>query len=421
MKEILKIKGGKPLRGTVNVSGAKNAALPTIAATLLTDEEVVLNNVPPLKDVSTMLEMTSRLGKRIEKISDHSYRVSEATKTTKTPPELVRKMRASFLVLGPLLGKMKEAKIAFPGGCSIGSRPIDFHLKGLSRLGANVEREDGMITASTKGLKGGEIYLDYPSVGATEQLLMGAAIADGRTTVHNPAREPEVMDLIDLLTKLGAKIEVELSKIKVEGVEKLHGATHSIVPDRIEAGTYLLAGAATGGNLKVKKINPDHLKSLIIKLREAGLKVEESEEEIALEYRGRLESLDVKTFPYPGFPTDLQAPLTSLLVKAEGKSMIRETIFDSRLDHIPELKKMGAEISVEGSDTFLVKGRDELNGSSVEATDIRAGAALVIAGMSAEGETKIHNLHHLDRGYSELERKLRGLDAQIERKKPDYE
>ena len=415
MKDILKIKGGTPLRGKVTVNGAKNAALPIIAATLLTEEEVTLQNIPLLKDVSTMLEMISGLGKEIERVSENSYKISENTQNTKTRPELVRKMRASFLVLGPLLGKMKEAKIALPGGCSIGSRPIDLHLKGLTKLGVNVEQKDGMIRAKTAGLKGNEIYLDYPSVGATEQLLMGGVIAKGKTIIHNAAREPEVMDLVDLLKKLGGRIEVKLSRIEIEGVEELKGATHSIVSDRIEAGTYLLAGAASKGDVAITDIDPDHLKSLIIKLKEAGLKIQESNKEIRVKYEGKLRSLDVKTFPYPGFPTDLQAPLTSLLINAEGKSMVRETVFDSRVDHIPELKKMGANISVEGSNTFFIKGADKLTGSVVEATDIRAGASLVIAGIMAEGETEIHHMHHLDRGYSNLESKLTELGAEVER------
>lgn len=416
MQQELQIQGGQPLQGTVKINGAKNSALPLLVATLLTDQEVILHNVPSLADISTMLDMISSLGKEVSQSDSHTYHVQGAAENAVAPANLVTQMRASFLVLAPLLSRLGRGQVALPGGCTIGSRPVDLHLKGLHALGATIEQRDGSIRVEGGQLEGTEVYLDYPSVGTTEQIMMAAVQADGKTMIYNPAREPEILDLANFLGKLGADIQVHRYSIEIDGKTTFQGATHSVIPDRIEAGTYLIIGAITPGEVCLKSVNPSHVKSLSLKLEEAGVEIDEHD--ASLEIRGgpsNLNSIDLTTLPYPGFPTDLQAPVTALLSLADGESVIQETVFDSRVDHVPELKKLGADITVEGSTTLLVNGVENLQGADVVAADIRAGASLITAGLAAKGTTVIHQLHHVDRGYSDFVPKLRNLGAAIKR------
>lgn len=415
MNAKLTIQGGNPLKGQVQIDGAKNSALPLLAATLLTDKPVVLHNVPRLEDVKTMLDMISYLGKEVVRQTPTRYLLRGKVEKTVTPPQLVRKMRASFLVLAPLLGKAKRAEISLPGGCTIGSRPINLHLKGLENLGATINQQEGKIVAQTKELVGEEIYLDFPSVGATEQLLMAGATCSGRTTIYNPAREPEIEDLVCFLRKMGADVEFTPNSISVSNTKENLKVEHSVIPDRIEAGTYLIAAVATGGEITLTKVNPEHNKALILKLKEINVNFVCKENSITVSNNSRPDGTTIKTLPYPGFPTDLQAPVTSMLALAQGKSLIKETVFDSRVDHVPELNKMGARITVEGSNTILINGAKALQGALVEAPDIRAGAALVIGGLAANGTTEVSGLSHIDRGYSNIEDKLSQLGAKVQR------
>ena len=417
MTEKLIIKGGETLEGKLAIAGAKNSALPLIAATLLTDKEVLLDNVPSLDDVQTMLEMVRGLGKDVTSTGPGSVRISGSVSSNQAPTELVRKMRASFLVLAPLMGRTGEAQVPLPGGCNIGTRPVNLHLEGLEKLGVEINQDDGKIIAKANSLQGNDIFLDYPSVGATEQLLMAAVRAKGTTTIYNGAQEPEIQDLALFLTKLGADISLKGSIITVNGGKELGGGKYAVLSDRIAAGTYMIAGVATGGSVEVKSVDPSSIKPLSLKLRKAGVKVEENENSVRVESQGRPDKLEVITLPFPGFPTDLQAPITSLLTLAEGKSVVKETVFDSRFGHVAELSKMGADISVTNSNTVFIEGRESLRGTEVEATDIRAGAALVIAGLAGEGKTEVSGLKHLDRGYSQLQRNLESLGATIERVK----
>lgn len=415
MNKALTIEGNHPLEGRVNTHGAKNSALPLLAATLLTDEPVVLNNIPDLQDVATMLDMITQLGKEVTPLSPASYRISGTVNSTTAPVELVTKMRASFLVLSPLVGRYGEAQVALPGGCTIGSRPVNLHLEGLSSLGATITQEDGRIRAHAEKLLGSDIFLDYPSVGTTEQLIMAAITANGTTRIYNPAREPEIKDLIHLLCKLGADISVEENAIFIQGTETLGGAEHQVISDRIEAGTYLLAGAITGGQVTVTDTDPQYLKAITLKLREAGLEVKEKEREVTVVGDNRPSGIEVTTLPYPGFPTDLQAPITAMLCIADGESVIEETVFDSRVDHVPELNKLGAKITLAKPDTIFITGTNTLQGTSVDAPDIRAGAALILAGLASKGKTTISGMEHVDRGYTELVTNLGNLGAQIRR------
>lgn len=415
MTEKLIIQGGETLEGKIEISGAKNSALPLIAATLLTEKDVHLENVPSLDDVQTMLDMVSELGKDVTATGPDTVSITGSVSSNQAPAELVRKMRASFLVLAPLVGRTGRAEVPLPGGCNIGTRPVNLHLEGLEKLGVEINQDDGRIIAQANNIQGNDIFLDYPSVGATEQLLMAAVGAKGTTTIYNGAQEPEIRDLALFLTELGADLSLDGSILTVNGKNELGGGEYEVLSDRIAAGTYMLAGLATGGRVKVESVDPSSIKPLSLKLRKAGAKVEENERSVQVESRGRPDNLEVITLPFPGFPTDLQAPITSLLTLAKGKSVVKETVFDSRFGHVAELSKMGADISVTNSNTVFIEGKRELRGTEVEATDIRAGASLVIAGLAAEGKTEVSGMNHLDRGYSQLQSHLESLGAITER------
>jgi len=411
------VRGGRALAGNVKVSGAKNAVLPIIAASILAEEGTsVIHDVPALDDVYTICELLQSLG--ISLTYDNEVLTVHASKLTSVEAsyELVRKMRASFLVMGPLLARQGQARVSLPGGCAIGTRPIDQHLKGFEALGAKIEIGQGFIDASVEGrLKGAKIYLDIPSVGATENIMMAATLAEGITILENAAEEPEIVDLANYLNSMGAKIRgAGTGSIRIEGVEKLHGCTHAVIPDRIEAGTFMVAAAITGGDVFVEGAICDHLKSVTAKLREMGVEVDEQENGIRVRRNGPLKAVDVKTLPYPGFPTDMQSQMMALLLASEGTSIVTETVFENRFMHVEEFRRMSANIKIEGR-SAIVEGGAKLTGSKVTATDLRAGAALILAGLIAEGETEVNGLHHIDRGYVNLTEKLCALGAQIER------
>lgn len=413
------VKKSEPLQGTVHVNGAKNAVLPILAATLLSTEGCcVLEDVPALIDVDIICEVLSSLGadvKRLgrDKIEVLSYFIDEV----EAPYELVRKMRASFLVMGPLLARMGKARISMPGGCAIGTRPIDLHLKGFRALGAEIELGYGYVEASAEKLVGANIYLDFPSVGATENIMMAAVLAEGRTFIENAAEEPEIIDLANFLNKMGADIiGAGTDTIRINGVKKLGGATHTVIPDRIEAGTYMIAAAITGGNVLVDNVVPDHLKPIIAKLKECEIDVKEEGNGLRVIANNRPKAVDIKTMPYPGFPTDMQSQFMVLMSIAEGTSIAIETVFENRFMHVSELKRMGANIKIEGR-SAIIEGKDNLLGAPVKATDLRAGAALILAGLVAKGTTEIMDAHHVDRGYVNIEEKLRSLGANIYREK----
>ncbi|MBO5245291.1 MAG: UDP-N-acetylglucosamine 1-carboxyvinyltransferase [Selenomonadales bacterium] len=411
------VKGGSRLAGRVKISGAKNAVLPIIAATLLNGSVSILEEVPNLKDVRTISEVLRQLGAQVEYRPGNILAVDSSTITScEAQYELVRKMRASFLVIGPLLAREGEAKISLPGGCAIGTRPIDLHLKGFEALGADIEIGNGYIAAKApNGLKGARIYLDFPSVGATENIMMAASLAEGQTIIENPAQEPEIIDLANFLNVMGAKVRgAGTNVIKIDGVKQLKKANHTIIPDRIEAGTYMIAAAMTGGDVYIENAISEHLKPLIAKLKEAHVTVEEDINGIRVRSDGNIRAVDIKTLPYPGFPTDMQAQFMAMLAMARGTGIVSETVFENRFMHVDELKRMGANIRIEGS-SAVVEGVTKLTGCPVKATDLRAGAAMVLAGLVAEGETEITNLHHIDRGYDDLVEKLRGLGAVITR------
>jgi UDP-N-acetylglucosamine 1-carboxyvinyltransferase len=411
------VRGGKALAGTVKVSGAKNAVLPIIAASILAEEGTcVIHDVPALDDVYTICELLKTLG--ISLTYDREVLTIQASPLTSVEAsyELVRKMRASFLVMGPLLARQGQARVSLPGGCAIGTRPIDQHLKGFEALGAKIEIGQGFIEASVDGrLKGAKIYLDIPSVGATENIMMAATLAEGTTILENAAEEPEIVDLANFLNGMGAKIRgAGTGTIRIEGVEKLRGCTHCVIPDRIEAGTFMVAAAITGGDVFIEGAICDHLKSVTAKLREMGVEVEEQENGIRVRRTGPLKAVDVKTLPYPGFPTDMQSQMMALLLASEGTSIVTETVFENRFMHVEEFRRMSANIKIEGR-SAIVEGGAKLTGSKVTATDLRAGAALILAGLIAEGETEVGGLHHIDRGYVNLTEKLKALGAQVER------
>ncbi len=417
--ERLVINGGKRLSGTVKISGAKNAVLPIIAATLLgQDKETCLDEVPNLDDVKTISEVLKTLGLKVHHDKEKNQLFVDATKieNVTAPYDLVRKMRASFLIMGPLLARLGKAKISLPGGCAIGTRPIDLHLKGFEALGAQISIGHGDISAvAPNGLKGARIYLDFPSVGATENILMAASMAEGQTIIENPAQEPEIVDLANYLNIMGANIRgAGTNVIKVEGAKKLVARDYTIIPDRIEAGTYMIAAAMTRGDVYIANAISEHLKPVIAKLKEAGVTVIEDVEGIRVVCNSRPRAVDIKTLPYPGFPTDMQAQFMALLTIAEGTSMVTETVFENRFMHVDELRRMGAKIKIEGR-TSVVEGQEKLMGCQVKATDLRAGAAVVLAGLVAEGETQIGYIHHIDRGYDNLVQKLVSLGADIKR------
>ncbi len=414
--EKLIVRGGRRLFGTVRVSGAKNAVLPVIAATLLGTTPSTLEDIPDLEDVRTIAEVLEHLGASVRIEPGTLY--IDCTKITalEAPYELVRKMRASFLVMGPLLAREGCAKISLPGGCAIGTRPIDLHLKGFEALGAEIITGHGFIEArAPQGLTGARIYLDFPSVGATENIMMAASMAKGQTIIENPAEEPEIVDLANMLNHMGANIRgAGTNLIRIEGVNELKGACHAVIPDRIEAGTYMVAAAMTGGDVYVENALIEHLKPVIAKLKEAGVVIEEDINGVRVRGTGMIRSVDIKTLPYPGFPTDMQAQLMALMTIAQGTSIVTETVFENRFMHVDELKRMGASIKIDGR-SAVVEGVERLTGCQVKATDLRAGAAMVLAGLVAEGQTEISYIHHIDRGYDNLVEKFRGIGADIER------
>ena len=414
----IRIRGGKPLSGEIFIRGAKNAALPLMAAGLLTDERLLLGNVPQLADIHTMSELLAQHGIAVEPAGNNGRTLSLGGPITNTeaPYDIVRKMRASILVLGPVLARCGEARVSLPGGCAIGTRPVDLHLKGLEQMGATIRLEGGYVHAAIAGrLRGAAILLPFASVGATENLLMAASLADGRTVLANAAREPEIFDLSTCLVAMGARIEgIGTDKLTIEGVERLHGATHEIIPDRIETGTYACAAAITGGTIFLRNARLDHLGALVRALAEAGVEISETPEGLAVQRLNGLRGADVMTEPYPGFPTDMQAQFMSVMAVAEGAAMITETIFENRFMHVPELNRMGARINVHGA-SAIVRGVPGLSGAPVMATDLRASVSLVLAGLAASGETVVNRVYHLDRGYEALEQKLSACGADIER------
>ncbi|WP_257265492.1 UDP-N-acetylglucosamine 1-carboxyvinyltransferase [Endozoicomonas sp. ONNA2] len=412
------ITGGVRLDGEIRVSGAKNSALPILAATLLADSPVTVCNLPHLHDITTMCELFGCMG--VELLVDEKMNVEVHASTIKhliAPYELVKTMRASILVLGPLLAKFGYAEVSLPGGCAIGSRPVDLHISGLQAMGADIVVEHGYIKASVKDrLKGAHILMDTVTVTGTENILMAAALARGETIIENAAREPEVVDLAECLITMGAKIEGHgTGMIRVQGVERLDGCTYSVLPDRIETGTYLIAAAATGGRVRLKDTQPDILDAILLKLREAGATLEWGDDWIELDMKGRRpKAIDLKTAPYPAMPTDIQAQFTALNAIAEGSGRITETVFENRFMHVQEMKRMGADVDVEGN-TVIVKGVNQLKAAPVMATDLRASASLVIAGLVAKGDTVVERIYHIDRGYECIEEKLQQLGARIRR------
>lgn len=405
-----------PLNGNIRVSGAKNSALPIIAASLLATENTILDNVPDLKDVDVISEVLTSLGSDVKRTERGKIEINSSNiDNFEAPYDLMRKMRASFLVMGPLLARMGKARISLPGGCAIGTRPIDLHLKGFKALGADIKVGHGYVEAAVEKLTGNKLYLDFPSVGATENIMMAATLAKGETIIENAAMEPEIVDLANYLNKMGADIKgAGTSTIKIKGVEKLGGTEHSIIPDRIEAGTYMVAAAITKGDVVVENVIADHVKPIIAKLREIGVTVEENGDSIRVKGTEHIKAVDIKTLPYPGFPTDMQSQFMALMSVAEGTSIIIETVFENRFMHVDELKRMGADIKIDGR-SAIIQGTNKLMGAPVKATDLRAGAALVLTGLIAEGTTEISNIYHIDRGYTHIEEKLSKIGAKIYR------
>ena len=413
----LQVAGGPPLEGEVRVSGAKNAALPILAATLLASEPVAIGNVPHLQDVTTMIELLGRMGVTVT--VDERMNVEVDANTLRqpiAPYDLVKTMRASILVLGPLLARFGQADVSLPGGCAIGARPVNIHVAGLQAMGAEISIENGYIRARDSRLRGARLVLDTVTVTGTENLMMAATLADGQTVIENAAREPEVIDLADCLNALGAKVRgAGTDTIVIDGVERLHGGSHRVLPDRIEAGTYLVAGAITSGRVHLKQVAPEHLDAVLVKLREAGATVTSGADWIELDMRGRRpRAIDLRTAPYPAFPTDMQAQFAALDTVADGVGTIIETIFENRFMHMLEMRRLGAEIRLEGN-TAIIKGVPKLQAAPVMATDLRASASLVLAGLVAEGRTVIDRIYHIDRGYEAIEEKLSALGADIRR------
>ncbi len=414
----LVIEGGIPLKGDVAISGAKNAALPILTAVLLTDEPLHVDNVPHLRDVSTMLNLLMQMGVTTSLDEKGSVELRAAKITEPVAPyELVKTMRASVLVLGPLVARLGEARVSLPGGCAIGLRPVDQHLKGLQAMGATIEMAQGYMIARAKRLKGARICMDIVTVTGTENLMMAAALADGTTVIENAAREPEIPDLAACLTAMGAKISgAGTDVITIEGVERLHGARHSVMPDRIETGTFLVAAAVTGGDVRLTGARPKTLDAVLDKLREAGVTIETGDDWIHVKATGALKAVNVRTAPYPAFPTDMQAQFMALNCVAQGTARVVETIFENRFMHVQEMQRLGADIAVEGN-TAVIKGVPALNGATVMATDLRASASLVISGLVARGTTTVERIYHLDRGYERIEEKLSRLGARIRRER----
>jgi UDP-N-acetylglucosamine 1-carboxyvinyltransferase len=414
----IRIRGGRPLNGEITIGGAKNAALPLMAAGLLTSERLVLSNVPQLADIATMSALLLQHGVAVDRATNdgRTLSIGGAITNTEAPYDIVRKMRASVLVLGPLLARVGEARVSMPGGCAIGTRPIDLHLKGLQQMGAAIELESGYVRATARdGLHGATIVMPFVSVGATENLLMAASLAKGQTVIANAAREPEIGDLAQCLVAMGAQIEgIGTDRLTIEGVPALTGARHVIIADRIETGTYACAAAITGGQVRLKGGRLEHLGAVARILREAGVEVTEEPDALSVKRLNGLHGTDVMTEPYPGFPTDMQAQFMALMSVAEGAAMVTETIFENRFMHVPELNRMGARINVHGA-SAIVRGVPALSGAPVMATDLRASVSLVLAGLAAKGETVVNRVYHLDRGYEAVEEKLAACGAAIER------
>ncbi|MCU6786213.1 UDP-N-acetylglucosamine 1-carboxyvinyltransferase [Aedoeadaptatus acetigenes] len=414
--EKIVVEKSPALKGRVRISGAKNAALPILAACLLGTEDIYLEEVPELQDVHIMCQVLEALGSEVEVLGKGKLKINSAhLKEYKTPFELMNKMRASFLVMGPLLARMGKTENSLPGGCSIGARPIDYHLKGFRALGAEIHEDLGNITASCDELVGEKIYLDFPSVGATENIMMAAVLAKGETVIDNAAKEPEIVDLSNFLRKLGAKVTgAGTSTIRIVGVDRLGGARHAIIPDRIEAGTFMVAAAITGGDVLVENVITNHIKPVIAKLKESGAEVIEEGENVRVIGRPLPEAIDIKTLPYPGFPTDMQAQFMAYMTQCKGSNVAIETVFENRFMHVEEFEKMGADIKIDGRSAVVI-GPKRLHGAHVRASDLRAGAALILVGLVAEGKTHIHDIYHIDRGYEDIEEKFRNLGAVISR------
>ncbi|MEW6064393.1 MAG: UDP-N-acetylglucosamine 1-carboxyvinyltransferase [Bacillota bacterium] len=407
------IVGGNRLKGSIKANGSKNATLPILAATLLSGGVCTIHQVPSLRDVFVMQELLAYLGAKVTFEGNTMMVDSTHVQSQEISEDLMRKMRASNLVLGPLLGRFGNVRISHPGGCNIGSRPMNLHFRGLSALGAKISEKFGYITAETSQLTGTVIHFDVPSVGATENLMMAGVLAEGTTVIRNAAKEPEIVDLQNFLNAMGAKIVgAGTDVIRIEGVKELGSVTHTVIPDRIEAGTHMIAGAVTQGDVTVTNVIPEHLDPVIYKLREAGVEVDVGDDWVRVQGTGQLKAVDIKTMPYPGFPTDMQSQMMALLTIAEGTSVITETIFENRFKHVPEFRRMGADIYLEGH-TAVVKGVKRLTGACVEATDLRAGAALILAALAGEDGTVLSNIEHIDRGYERIEKKYNALGARI--------
>ena len=421
MKQYI-IKGGRPLQGEVQIGGAKNAALGIIVAAIMADEPVLIENLPEVDDVKVLLDAIEGIGAIVERIDEHTVRINGAViNDVNVDDEYIRKIRGSYYLVGALLGKYKKAVVALPGGCQIGSRPIDQHLKGFEQLGATVTIHNGKIDAYAETLIGSHIYLDCPSVGATINIMMAACMAEGKTIIENPAKEPHIVDVANFLNSMGANIKgAGTDTIRIRGVERLHGSEYSIIPDQIEAGTYMIAAAATGGDVYIRNVIPKHLEAITAKLIEIGAKVEEYDDCVRVHSNGRMGYANVKTMPYPGFPTDIQPQMVTLLALSEGVSIVTETIFETRFKYISELRRMGSNINVEGN-AAIITGVEGFTGATVSAPDLRAGAALVIAGLVADGFTTVEQIQYIERGYENFEDKIRGLGGFIEKVDDDDE
>lgn len=407
------IQGGNRLQGEVKISGSKNAALPIVAATILNKGKTTLYNVPNIHDVQTMFEILKEIGGKVHKKNNKVIIDTSKIHRYEIPDNLMRQMRSSVILAGALLGRYHQARFSCPGGCDIGARPIDLHLKGFEKLGINIKEEYGEIVCTSDKIVGTQIHLDFPSVGATENIILASCMAEGTTIITNAAKEPEIVDLIKYLNKMGAKIRGEgTDKIEIIGVKKLAEISYNIMPDRIEAGTYLVAGAITGGNVKITNVNPEHIEPILNKLEEANCKLKIEKTTIEIEAPKRVKAVDIKTMPYPGFPTDLQSIFGALLATAKGTSIITENIFESRYKYVQELNRMGAKIKVEGR-TAIIKGTKRIQGANVVSTDLRGGAALILEGLAAKGTTQIDNIHYILRGYENIEEKLNKLGAKI--------
>ena len=409
------IQGGSKLYGQARLQAAKNAVLPLLAASVLTDDPVTIRDLPNITDVENMLHILSELGCAISRANDAVSIDSKNAVSHEIPSTLTRELRSSVFMLGSVLTRFRRAKISYPGGCDIGLRPIDLHLSGLKRLGVTIIEENGYVICSAERLRGADILLDFPSVGATENILLAATRAKGITTIENAAAEPEICDLADFLRKMGAEIEGDgTDTITIRGGKELHGAVHRVIPDRMEAGTFLAAAAITGGDIILENVQEEHLKPVLAKLAECNIKTERTAEGIRVRRRGRLCGVQVKTMPFPGFPTDMQAPFMSLLAVAKGTSVMTETIFENRFSHVGELQRMGANIKID-SRSAVIEGVETLTGAKVRATDLRAGAALILSALAAKGETEISDIYHIERGYDRIDEKLRRLGADIRR------